>query len=105
MTPGRVGIALLSLAMLGGAASAAAEPMVYVSNERSNNVTVIDAASDKVVATIPVGNRPRGIGVSPDGKTIYVALGHDNAIAVVDAASRAVKGRFAAGSGAAALPT
>ena len=92
MTPGRVGIALLSLAMLGaGATSAAAEPLVYVSNERSNSVTVIDASSDKVVATIPVGNRPRGIGVSPDGKTIYVALGHDNAIAVVDAASRAVK--------------
>src|SRR6185295_18796343 len=27
-----------------------------------------------VVATIPVGKRPRGIHVSPDGKTLYVAL-------------------------------
>ena len=99
MVLGRVGVALLSLAALGpAAASVGAEPLVYVSNERSNSVTVIDAASDKVVATIPVGNRPRGIGVSPDGRTIYVALGHDNVIAVVDAASRAVKARFAAGT-------
>ena len=94
-----LGVALLSLAALGAvAARAGAEPLVYVSNERSNSVTVIDAAADKVVATIPVGNRPRGIGVSPDGRTIYVALGHDNVIAVVDAASRAVKARFAAGT-------
>ena len=41
---------------------------------------------------------PRGIGVSPDGRTICVALGHDNVIAVVDATSRAVKARCAAGT-------
>jgi len=28
----------------------------------------------KVIATIPVGKRPRGVHVSPDGKTVYVAL-------------------------------
>ena len=28
----------------------------------------------QVVATIPVGKRPRGIHASPDGKTVYVAL-------------------------------
>jgi DNA-binding beta-propeller fold protein YncE len=27
-----------------------------------------------VIATIPVGKRPRGIHVSPDGKTVYVAV-------------------------------
>ena len=47
---------------------------VCVSNERSGNVTVIDAATDKVVATIPAGKRPRGIQASPDGKTLYVAV-------------------------------
>src|SRR5512143_654486 len=48
--------------------------LVYVSNEDSRNLTVIDAATDTVVATIEVGTRPRGVKVSPDGKTVYVAL-------------------------------
>jgi YVTN family beta-propeller protein len=47
---------------------------LYVSNERSNDVTVIDAASQQAVATIAAGKRPRGIHVSPDGKLVYVAL-------------------------------
>jgi YVTN family beta-propeller protein len=47
---------------------------VYVTNERSGDVTVISGADLRVVATIPVGKRPRGIHASPDGKTVYVAL-------------------------------
>ena len=47
---------------------------VFVSNERSGDVTVIDGASLKAVATIPVGKRPRGIHSSPDGRSVYVAL-------------------------------
>jgi len=46
---------------------------VYVTNERSGDVTVIDGATFKVVETIPVGKRPRGIHASPDGRTVYVA--------------------------------
>ena len=47
---------------------------VFVSNERSGDVTVIDGATDAVVATFPVGKRPRGIHASPDGKRIFVTL-------------------------------
>ena len=47
---------------------------VYVSNERSNEVSVIDAATNRVVQTIPVGKRPRGLQLSRDGRTLYVAL-------------------------------
>ena len=47
---------------------------VFVTNEKSGDVTVIDGATQKAVATFPVGKRPRGIHVSPDGKTIYVAV-------------------------------
>src|ERR1700729_3329637 len=47
---------------------------VFVSNERSGDVTVISGTDFKVVATIPVGKRPRGIQASPDGKTVYVAM-------------------------------
>jgi YVTN family beta-propeller protein len=52
----------------------AANYQVYVTNERSGDVTVINGGDFSVAATIPVGKRPRGIHVSPDGKTVYVAL-------------------------------
>jgi len=52
----------------------AATYQVYVTNERSGDVTVINGGDFSIAATIPVGKRPRGIHVSPDGKTVYVAL-------------------------------
>src|SRR5688572_6026732 len=51
-----------------------ASSLIYVSNEDSNDISVIDTRTDSVVATIPVGRRPRGILVSPDGRIVYVAL-------------------------------
>jgi YVTN family beta-propeller protein len=47
---------------------------LFVSNERSADVTIIDPATLQIVGTIPVGKRPRGIHASPDGKLVYVAL-------------------------------
>jgi YVTN family beta-propeller protein len=48
--------------------------LLYVSDEAGGNVAVIDAAKAEVVATIPVGKRPRGLKLSPDGHLLYVAL-------------------------------
>jgi YVTN family beta-propeller protein len=47
---------------------------VFVSNERSGDVTVIDGSTDAVVATFPVGKRPRGIQATPDGQRVFVTL-------------------------------
>src|SRR5574342_297585 len=47
---------------------------VYVTNERSGDLTIIDSVTNEVVSTVPLGKRPRGIHVSPDKRTIYVAL-------------------------------
>jgi len=47
---------------------------LFVTNEVSGDISVIDVAAQKVITTIPVGKRPRGIRVSPDGETLYVAL-------------------------------
>src|ERR1700704_4990339 len=46
----------------------------FVSNERSGDVSVIDGSTDAVIATFPVGKRPRGIHALPDGKRIFVTL-------------------------------
>jgi YVTN family beta-propeller protein len=65
--------AALTSASLGVAAPTASY-RVYVTNERSGDLTVIDGGDFKVIGTIPVGKRPRGIHVSPDAKSIYVAV-------------------------------
>jgi YVTN family beta-propeller protein len=46
----------------------------YVSNEDGQSVSVIDTQTNKVVATIPVGKRPRGMKLNEDGTRLYVAV-------------------------------
>jgi len=82
---------------------------VAVSNEDSGDVTLIDAEQAKVIATIPVGKRPRGMRASRDGKLLFVATSGapkrgqgepDDAadgIAVVDVERREVVRRLPAG--------
>jgi len=67
-------LGLAACTALAAPAEAGAAYQIFVSNERSGDITVIDGSDFKVVGTIPVGKRPRGIHVSPDGKTVYVAL-------------------------------
>jgi len=49
----------------------------YVTNENSNNVSVVDLASHAVTATIPVGNAPRKIVILQGGEVVDV--GRDGA--------------------------
>jgi len=47
---------------------------------------VIDTASDKVVATIPVGQRPWNMAITGDGAKLYVANGRSDSVSVIDTA-------------------
>lgn len=47
---------------------------VYVSNEGSGDVSVIDPVSRSQIAKFAVGKRPRGMALSPDGSLLYVAV-------------------------------
>ena len=47
---------------------------VYVTNEGSGDLTVIAGGTHEVLATIPLGKRPRGIKVGPEGNRLFVAL-------------------------------
>jgi YVTN family beta-propeller protein len=49
-------------------------PLIYVSDEVGGNIVAVDPADGKVVATIAVGKRPRGIKLSRDGKLLYTAV-------------------------------
>src|SRR6267142_3780709 len=74
---------------LAGTLSASAF-IAYVSNEKSNTVSVIDTDKWAVVATIKVGQRPRGIEFTRDGKFVLVAVGDDDTIQMIDTATQQV---------------
>ncbi|MFA5974150.1 MAG: bifunctional YncE family protein/alkaline phosphatase family protein [Lentimicrobiaceae bacterium] len=67
---------------------------VYVSNANSDNISSISTTTDVVTETISVrlmpeknpywGDSPNGMAISQDDKTLYVANGMDNALAVVE---------------------
>src|SRR5215813_3372311 len=72
--------ALLGMLLLAGLVQHAAAAMAYVSNEKSNTVSIIDTAKWEVVKTIKVGQRPRGIAFTRDQKFVLVAVGDDDTI-------------------------
>lgn len=88
---------LLILSLLAPIIASAAPQRIFVTNEKDDTVSVIDGASNKVVATIEIGARPRGIGVAPDGSEVYVAISEDNAIAVFDPNTFEILRRFDSG--------
>jgi YVTN family beta-propeller protein len=91
--------------------------LLMVSNEASNDISFIDAASGNVLGAMPVGKRPRGLKVSPDGQRLYVALSgsprggpnvdesklpppdrNEDGIGVIDLESGAVHARLSSGN-------
>ncbi len=60
--------------------------LIYVTNEGSDNVSVINRDSGEVVSTIMVGKRPKGIAVSSLERQskIYVANSESNTVSVID---------------------
>lgn len=58
--------------MAATAAVLAAPDKVFVADEESNTVSILDAASFKKIASVPVGRGPHNVQVSPDGKLAWV---------------------------------
>src|SRR5262245_13582543 len=63
---------------------------VYVTNQASATVSVIDLGSQSKVADIPVGGEPYGIALTPDAGRAYVANSASNSVSIIDTASRSV---------------
>jgi YVTN family beta-propeller protein len=63
---------------------------VYVTNIAGNTVSVIDTATDTIVATVPVGDRPFGVAVTPNGAFVYVTNADGGTVWVIDTASTTV---------------
>ena len=77
-----------------------AEPTgrIFITNEKSNTVSVINGETLEVESEIAIGERPRGIGISPDGTEVYVAVSEENLIAIFDPRTLEVLRKFKSGS-------
>jgi YVTN family beta-propeller protein len=63
-------------------------------NDLINDLSV---SGSYVLAHVPVGRNPRGIALSPDGRTLYVANRLDDTVSVIDTTARKVTGTIALG--------
>ena len=71
---------------------------LLVSNWCSYNLSVVDIATGKQVAELPMGPYPRGIAISPDSATAYVAIMGSDIIQKVDLDNLTLGGSFPVGS-------
>jgi PQQ-dependent catabolism-associated beta-propeller protein len=76
-----------SLAIAMTAARADGTGRIFVSNEKGNALTVLNAKDYSPVGEIKTGRQPRGMVFSPDHKRLYVACGGADRIEIVDVAS------------------
>lgn len=65
---------MLASAAQAAPAAPAAGYRLYVSNEGSGDIAIVDPVSSETVERIALGKRPRGLAASPDGRYLYVAL-------------------------------
>ncbi len=82
---------------------ATAQPFAYIANSFSDNVSVIDTATDTVVATLLVGDGPRGVAVHPDGSRVYVANYDAKTVSVINTATNKVVAFVGVGDGPRAI--
>lgn len=70
-----------------------------VTNWLSDSVSLLAVSPTglKPLRTVAVGDQPRGVAVTADGTRAYVALAGEDAVAVVDMKTMAVKSRIAVG--------
>ncbi|MCB1905249.1 MAG: beta-propeller fold lactonase family protein, partial [Gammaproteobacteria bacterium] len=56
---------------------------VYVANNGTNSVSVIDTATNTVADTVAVGDRPYGVAVNPAGTRVYVTNNNSDNVSVI----------------------
>src|SRR5215469_18110122 len=88
-------IAALALVSIFASAPALAQN-AYIPNRGSDNVSVINLATNTIIATIPVGSHPQGLAVIP-GEVLVANLTSDN-VSVISTATNTVTATIPVGS-------
>jgi YVTN family beta-propeller protein len=64
-----------------------AQPSVYVTGDLSNDVTVIQPATNTVLTTVSVGAQPANMATNADGTLLFVANQNSNTLSVIRTAT------------------
>ena len=93
-------IAILAflLAWAFGCFPAQAQSFAYVANEASDNVSVINTATNTVVATVTVGNAPFGVAITPDGAFAHVTNAGSGSVSVIKTTTKTVMATVTVGT-------
>ena len=78
--------ALLATMLTVAPAAAKDTGLIFVSNEKSNNIIVLDPKTNEVVKDMKTSRRPRDMHFSADRTKLYVACGDDDVIEIIDVA-------------------
>src|SRR5258708_1727167 len=89
--------ALVVPALVPGQSCAKDTGLIFVSNEKTNNLIVIDPKTYQVVKDIKVSRRPRDMHFNADHTKLYVACGDDDVIDILDVAKLEVVRRIHTG--------
>ncbi len=52
--------------------------------KKDNALAVVDGETGKLLKTVPLGQRPRGVALSKDQTLLYVAASDDDTIQILD---------------------
>ena len=88
-TLGRL-VGIVAAAVLAAATPVLAAPFAYVTSSFTHDVSVIDTATNTVVASVPVGVSPFGVAAHPAGSHVYVANFGSDTVSVISTATNSV---------------
>ncbi len=64
--------------------------LIYGSETNLNQIQVIDMETEEIIDKVFVGSRPKGLAISLDSSSLFIALGGSGAVAVLDLETRMV---------------
>jgi YVTN family beta-propeller protein len=85
------------LALFAGCGAAWCQPSLYVTNQNSNTISVIDTRTAGVTATPSASFSPAGIALSADGSRLFAANPNANLVTMYNTATNAPAGSLSIG--------
>jgi YVTN family beta-propeller protein len=86
----RLSLSVLFVSLAFSSFGAEADPNVYVASTTDDVVSVVNAATHVVVATIPVGDSPWRVALTQDGSRAYVTNAGSDSVSVIDTTTNTV---------------
>ena len=70
---------------------------IYITLEKDNALAIVDPIAGKLLKTVAIGQRPRGIVLSKDQRQLYIASSDDDTIQIIDIESLTPVGTLPSG--------